>query len=61
MKEHSGVRGLPPKGAAMYMEGWTMRGKMVIFVECQGCNYKGTKTKENREQGFLQKKQLCNM
>jgi len=32
-----------------------------MFVECRGCNYKGTKTEKNRGQGFLEKVQLCNM
>jgi len=43
------------------MEGWTTRREVVTFVECQRCNYKGTKTEENRGQGFLQKGQLSNM
>jgi len=30
-------------------------------MECRGCDYKGTKTEENRGQGFLEKTQLCNM
>ena len=34
---------------------------MVTFVEYRGCNYKRTKTQENRGQGFLEKVQLCNM
>jgi len=25
MKEHCGAKGLPPRGAVMSMEGWTMR------------------------------------
>ena len=45
----------------MCMEGWMTRREVVTFVECRGCNYKGTKTEKNRGQGFLQKKQLCNM
>jgi len=61
MKEHSGAKELPPRGAAMCMEGWTTSREVVTFVEYRECNYKGTKTKENREQGFLQKGQLCNM
>ena len=61
VKEHSGARGLPPRGAAMYIEGWTTSREVVTFVECRGCNYKGMKTKENKGQGFLGKMQLCNM
>ena len=33
----------------------------MTFVECRGCDYKGTKTEENQGQGFLSKGQLCNM
>jgi len=61
VKKHSGARGLPPRGVAMCMEGWMMRREVVIFVECRGCDYKGTKTQENRGQGFLSKKQLLYM
>ena len=61
VKEHSGARGLPPRGAAMCMEGWTTPKEVVTFVECRGCDYKGTKTQKNQGQGFLSKEQLCNM
>jgi len=61
MKEHSRAKGLPPRGAAMCMEGWTTPREVVTFVECRGCDYKGTKTQENQGQGFLSKEQLCNM
>ena len=61
VKEHSRVRGLPLRGAAMCMEGWTTPREVVTFVEYRGCDYKGTKTEENWEQGFLGKVQLCNM
>ena len=43
VKKHSGARGLSPRGAAMCMEGWTTPREVVTFVECRGCNYKGTK------------------
>jgi len=55
------VKGLPSRRAVMSMVGWTTRREVVTFVECRGCNYKGTKTQENREQGFLGKEQLSNM
>jgi len=42
VKKHSGARGLPPRGAAMCMEEWTMRREVVTFMECQGYDYKGT-------------------
>jgi len=61
VKKHSGARGLPPRGAAMCMEGWTTPREIIMFVECRGCNYKGTKTEENQGQGFLGKAQLYNM
>jgi len=34
---------------------------VVTFVECQGCDYKDTKTQENWGQGFLSKRQLLHM
>jgi len=61
VKKHSGAKGLPPREAAMCMEGWTTPREVVTFVECRGCDYKGTKTEENQGQGFLSKGQLCNM
>jgi len=61
VKKHSGARGLPPRGAAMCMEGWTTPREVVTFVECRGCDYKGMKTEENQGQGFLSKAQLSNM
>ena len=61
VKEHSGARGLPPRGAAMCMERWTTPREVVTFVECKGCDYKRTKTEENWGQGFLGKVQMCNM
>ena len=61
VKEHSRTRGLPPRRAAMCMEGWTTPREVVMFVECRGCNYKGMKTEENQGQGFLGKVQLCNI
>jgi len=61
VKLHSCAKGLPPRGAKMSMEEWTMKREVVTFVECRGCNYKGTKTQENQGQGFLSKKQLLHM
>jgi len=48
VKKHSGARGLPPRKAVMCMEGWTTPRKVVTFMECSGCDYKGTKTEENK-------------
>ena len=61
VKEHSKVRELSPREARMSMEGWTTKWEVITFVECRGYDYKGTKTKENREQSFLGKVQLSNM
>jgi len=61
VKLHSRAKGLPPQEAKMSMEGWVMRREVVTFVECRGCDYKGTKTQENQEQGFLRKRQLLHM
>ena len=61
VKEHSRARGLPPRGARMSMEGWTTKWEVITFVECRGCDYKGTKTEENRGQSFLGKAQLSNI
>ena len=61
VRKHSGGKGLPPREAAICMEGWTTPREVVTFVECRGCDYKGTKTEENQGQGFLSKGQLCNM
>jgi len=33
----------------------------VTFVECGGCNYKGTKTYKNQGQGFIPGEQLRNV
>jgi len=61
VKLHSRTKGLPPRGAQMSMEGWTTQREVVTFVECRGCDYKGTKTQENQGQGFLSKRQLLHM
>jgi len=61
VKLYSCTKGLLPRGAKMSMEGWMMQREVVTFVECHGCDYKGTKTQENRGQEFLSKKQLLYM
>jgi len=61
VKLHSSAKGLPQKGAEISKEGWMTRREVVTFVECRGCDYKGTKTQENHGQGFLSKKQLLHM
>ena len=61
VKLYSGAKGLSPRRARMSIEGWTTQREVVTFVECCGCNYKGTKTQENWGQGFLSKKQLLHM
>jgi len=47
VKIHARTKGLPPRGAKMSMEGWITQREVVTFVECRGCDYKGTKTQEN--------------
>jgi len=61
VKLHSSAKGLLPREAKMSKEGWMTRREVVTFVECCGCDYKGTKTQENQGQGFLSKKQLSHM
>ena len=61
VKRHSRAKGLPPRRAAMCMEGWITPREVVTFMGCRGCNYKGMKMEENQGQGFLSKGQLCNM
>ena len=61
VKKHSRAKGLLLREATMCMKGWMISREVVTFMECRGYDYKETKTEENREQGFLQKKQLCNM
>jgi len=60
-QKHSGAWGIPPKGTALKEEGWRTRHEVVMFVEGGGCKYKGTKTEENRGQGFITGKQLRNL
>jgi len=43
------------------MEGWTIKWEVMTLVEYRRCDYKGTKIQKNWGQGFLGKKQLCNM
>jgi len=61
VKLHSRTKGLLPRGAKMSMEGWMMQREVVTFVECRGCDYKGTKMQDNWGQGFLSKRQLLHM
>jgi len=61
VKLYSCTKGLPSRGARMNMEGWMTKREVVTFVECCGCNYRGTKTQENQGQGFLSKRQLLHM
>jgi len=61
VKTHCEAKGLSPRGAVMSMEGWTTRWEVVTLMECRGCDYKRTKTRKNKGQGFLSKRQLCNI
>jgi len=60
-QEHSGMQGMPLKGTALEKRGWKTKKEIVTFVECGGYEYKGTKTEENQEQGFISGKQLKNL
>ena len=52
---------MPPRSAALQQRGWITRWEVVTFVECGGCNYKGTKMHENQRQGFISGKHLRNV
>jgi len=52
---------MPLRSAALEGRGWKMRWKVVMFVECGGCNYKSTKTEENQEQDFVSGEKLRNV
>ena len=53
VKLHSSAKRLPPRGVKVSMEGWITRSEVVTFVECRGCDAKGTKTHENQGQGVM--------
>jgi len=61
VQEHSGTWGMPPRSATLEQREWMTKWEVVTFVECGGCNYKGTKTYKNQGQGFVSGKQLRNM
>ena len=61
MQEYSGIWGMPPRDTVLEEKGWKTGWKVVTFVECGGCNYKGTKTKENQGQGFISRERLKNI
>jgi len=44
VNKHCGMKGLPPRGAVMSMEGYTTQWKIMTLIECRGCKYKGIKT-----------------
>jgi len=41
--------GMPLRSTVLERRGWKMRWEVVMFVECGGYDYKGTKTEENQE------------
>jgi len=61
VQEHSSVWGMPPKGTVLEERGWKTKEMIVTFVKCGGCEYKDTRTEENRGQGFISEKQLRNL
>jgi len=60
-QEYSSVQDIPLRGTALEKKGWKTRWEVVTFVECGGYNYKGTKTEENQEQGFVSGERLKNV
>ena len=52
---------MPPRGTALEEKGWKTKWEVVTFVEYSGCNYKGTKTEENQEHGFVSGERLKNI
>ena len=50
-----------PRSAVLEQRGWTTKWEIVTFVEGGRCNYKGTKTHKNQEQGFVSGKYLRNV
>ena len=61
VQEYSSTQGMPPRRAALEQREWTTKWKVVTFVECRGCNHKGTKMQENQEQGFVSGEHLRNV
>jgi len=60
-QKYSGIWGMPLRGTALEEKGWKTKWEVVTFVECGGCNYKGTKTEENQEYGFVSGERLKNI
>jgi len=52
---------MPPRSAALEQKGWTTKWEDMIFVECGGYSYKGTKTHKNQGQGFISGEHLRNV
>jgi len=44
---------MPLKGTALEEREWKTKEVIVMFVEYGGYEYKGIRTKENQEQGFI--------
>ena len=61
VQEYSGAWGMPPRSTVLEQKGWTTKWEVVTFVECRGCNYKGTKIHESQGQGFVSGKHLRNV
>ena len=49
------------KDTALEERGWKTKREIVMFVEYERYEYKGTKTEENQKQGFISGKQLRNL
>ena len=50
-----------PQEAQHWSRGWTTKWEVVMFAECGGYNYKGTKTQKNQGQEFVSEEYLRNV
>ena len=60
-QKYSGMWSIPPRSIALEQREWTTKWEVVMFVECEGYNYKDTKTQENQGQEFVSKEYLRNV
>ena len=61
VQEHSGTWEMPPRSVTLEWKGWMTKWEVVTFVECRGCDYKGTNIHKNQGQGFISGEQLRNI
>ena len=60
-QEYSSTWGMLLKSVVLEEKGWKIRQEVVTFIEFGGCDYKGTKTKENQGQNFISRGKLRNI